>query len=256
MSDLEISADWPRVKVPPPLESGAVHVWRFAVDRRADQLADLAILLDDEERRRAERFRWPRLRHRFTAGRGLMRTILGLYVATAPAALRFQYNAYGKPSLADPVTTRGGESLDLRFNLSHSENWALLAVAAGREVGADIEHIRADLRFEQLAEHFFSAAEVAALAATAEPERRRAFFACWTRKEAYIKALGRGLSVPLDSFDVSVAPDVQSVALAVRDLPLEPDRWLIAACEPAENYFAAICVERPITALWQAEWAA
>jgi 4'-phosphopantetheinyl transferase len=257
MSQVEVSTVWEGVRTPPALSDRAAHVWRFTLDPPPDELDKLKELLDDDERRRAARFVRPELRSRFAAGRGMLRTILAAYLGVAPAALRFEYNGYGKPSLAattGPAPHPGGEPLDLRFNLSHSGQWALLAVALGRELGVDIEAIRPEWEFEKLAEHFFSAAEVAALMSTPDTARRRAFFSCWTRKEAYIKALGRGLAVPLDSFDVSLAPGLPAELLAVRDLPLEPARWLMTALEPARDYLGALCVERPIDAIWQGEW--
>src|SRR5207237_5593023 len=128
----------------------------------------------------------------------LLRWILGAYLGREPATLPFRYNDYRKPSLA--------EGDDVQFNLAHSDGLALLAVARGREVGLDLERVRPEVAGEEIAERYYSPAEVAAFRALPPSERERAFFACWTRKEAYLKALGRGLTVPLEGFEVTLAP--------------------------------------------------
>ena len=156
----------------------------------------------------------------------------------------FGYSGYGKPSLPG----------DIEFNLSHAGGIALLAICQARRIGVDIEAFRPNVKCEQLAKHFFSPAEVAALMAVCDEQRRAAFFACWTRKEAYVKALGKGLSMPLDAFDVSLTPGVRPRLIADRDNPATELGWRLEALTPAAGFAAALAVERPTTRIWLGDW--
>jgi 4'-phosphopantetheinyl transferase len=171
-------------------------------------------------------------------GRGLLRIILGHYVEAPPEGLRFCYNPYGKPAL-DPTQDRGS----LRFNLSHSGGRALYAVARGREVGVDVETIRTEFAGLAIAERFFAPAEVAVLRDLAPEHRTRAFFSCWTRKEAFIKARGKGLSIPLDTFEVSLAPGAPAALLATHDDRDEAARWTLFDLDPGPGFAGALAVE-------------
>jgi len=159
-----------------------------------------------DERQRAERFRFERDRRRFIVAHGVLRDILGRYLKCSPAQVSFSYNQYGKPALAQE-----SEAIGLRFNMSHSHEVALYALTRAREVGVDVELLREDFASLEIAERFFSRSEVALLNSLAPELRTDGFFNCWTRKEAYIKALGEGLSHPLDRFAVSLAPGSQRV---------------------------------------------
>jgi 4'-phosphopantetheinyl transferase len=163
-----------------------------------DRVRGLEQMLSHDEIARAERFHFERDRRRFVVGRGLLRAILGRYMGIESERLRFRYGEYGKPYLAEEY---GGKAL--QFNVAHSQDMALYAIARDREVGVDIEYIRPFPNLMQIAEQFFSARENIALQAVPEHLKDEAFFTCWTRKEAYIKARGDGLSLPLDRFDVS-----------------------------------------------------
>jgi len=191
-----------------------------------------------DERARARRFRFPRDRDRFIVARGVLRAILGRYLGVDPGRLRFRYSPYGKPALAGPFEDEG-----IRFNLAHSQGIALYAVSRGREVGIDVEYVRADLADERIAERFFSPREVATLRAVPAEQRREAFFHCWTRKEAYVKARGEGLSLPLDQFDVSLAPGEPAALLSTPGDPPEVTRWSLQALNPGPGYVAALAVE-------------
>jgi 4'-phosphopantetheinyl transferase len=174
-----------------------IHIYSLELDLDPALLDDLYDLLNPEERVRAARFRAPRHRNRFIARRGMLRQILSRYAGETPPRLQFVTNRYGKPAL---------DRSSVRFNLSHSSGRALVAVTNDREVGVDLERIDAHFAIDQIPEQFFSRREVAALRALPESQQKDAFFRCWCRKEAYIKARGYGLSLPLDSFAVSVAP--------------------------------------------------
>jgi len=215
-----------------------VHVWRASLNLAAEHMQDLQRTLTADERERAERFHFQKDRERFIVTRGLLRAILSRYLDVEPGQLRFGYSPYGKPAL---LRESGGEML--RFNLSHSHGLALYAVTRGRAVGIDLEYVRADLANERIAEQFFSPREVAALRALPAGVRAEAFFNCWTRKEAYVKARGEGLSLPLNQFDVSLAPGEPAALVSTRGDPLEAFRWSLQALFPGPGYVAALAVE-------------
>jgi 4'-phosphopantetheinyl transferase len=177
-------------------------VWRADLEQPVALQEAFLGLLDQDERARAGRFHFEKHRRRFVLGRGFLRVLLGRYLGLAPDQVRFVYGPYGKPALADEHNTGR-----LCFNTSHSHELAVYAFVQENEIGVDVEYIKTDFASEDIARHFFSADEVEALMAIAEKERAAAFFRCWTRKEAYIKAIGSGLSHPLAEFDVSFAAD-------------------------------------------------
>jgi len=230
---------WERAGAPPPLGADEVHVWRIELLPSPGVLARLGRHLSPDERRRAERFRFERDQRRFHAARGALRELLGGYLDAEPERLGFAEGAHGKPELAAP----GGSGL--RFNLSHSGELALCAVARGRELGVDIEQARELADAEAMARRFFSAAENAALAALPDAERLGAFFRCWTRKEAYLKAVGAGLLQALDGFDVTLFPEAGECGLSVRGRPEEAARWSLLALAVDPGYAAALVAERP-----------
>jgi len=225
-----------------------VHVWRAALDQTPSQIQSFLHNLAADEQARAERFYFERDRQHFIIARGVLRAILGGYLNRAPERLSFCYNSHGKPALA------GESGVDaIRFSVSHSHGVALYAVTRGREVGIDLERIRLDLAVAEIAERFFSRREVAMLRTLPTAEQREAFFRCWTRKEAYIKARGEGLSLPLDQFDVSLAPGEPAAVLGTQRDPSEASCWSLQELSPAPGYAAAFAVEghgwRP--ACWQ-----
>ena len=215
-----------------------VHVWRIALAQPQRKVSRLLSILSADERERAARFHFPQDRDNFIVARGALRSILAGYLGVAPAALRFQYSSYGKPSLAPEFTSQG-----LNFNLSHSHELALLGLTSGREIGVDVERHRADVTDEPLAERFFSAREVAVLRALPPEQQTEAFFNCWTRKEAYIKARGEGLSFPLARFDVSLAPEEPAALLRTRGEPREAARWSMLNLSPGAGYAGAVIAE-------------
>lgn len=194
-------------------------------------------LLAADERQRAERFFFEEDRTHFVVARGLLRVLLGRYLHQDPQDLRFTYGPHGKPALA---TNMGG--IALCFNVSHSHGWALYAITLGREIGVDIERIRPEVVQEKIPERFFSPREVTVLRALPLPLQVPAFFACWTRKEAYIKAKGAGLALPLDQFDVSLAPGEPAALLHTAWDPQEAARWTLRDLAPASGYRAAVAV--------------
>jgi 4'-phosphopantetheinyl transferase len=232
------SSSWYPPPEPLMLANNEVHVWRASLDLPVSQMRSLQNTLAAEEQRRAERYYFLKDRERFIVARGLLRDILGRYLKMEPGQLRFCHNSYGKPGLAGET---GAETLC--FNVSHSYGLAVYAVTRGRAVGADVERIRPDLAEEDIIERFFSPREVAALRALPVDMQPEAFFHCWTRKEAYIKAKGTGLSIPLDAFDVSLSPKESAVLLNVSGNPQETSRWSLQELSVDSGYAAALAVE-------------
>lgn len=212
----------------------AVDVWCAALDLPAEERARFNCMLAPEERARAERFLLERDRARFVVARGLLREILAAYAGARPEALRFRYSARGKPAL------EAGEA-GLEFNLAHSCGLALYAVAWNRPVGVDLERIRAEIDIEAIAARFFSSLECEALRRLPAGERAGAFFRCWTRKEALLKAWGEGLPFGLDRFSVSLAPGEARI-LATPFAPCEAARWWLYPLTPAPQFAGALAV--------------
>jgi 4'-phosphopantetheinyl transferase len=218
------------------LPTGEVHVWRARVERPPAVVQRMRALLADDERRRADALRFERDRVRYTVGRALLRGLLGRYTQVPPKALEFQYGEFDKPTLAD------GPS----FNLAHSGAVALYAFAAEGEIGVDVELEGKDREGERIAERFFSPAEVGELRSLPPERRPRAFLTCWTRKEAFIKARGDGLSLALDSFDVTLAPDAPPALLRTAWCGEEPGRWQMEdLSDSREGYVAALALRGP-----------
>jgi 4'-phosphopantetheinyl transferase len=226
---------WPAAGPEAAARAGdAVDVWCAALELPEAELARLEATLAPEERARAARFVFERDRSRFVAARGLLRQILAAYLGAPPEALRFCYSARGKPFLEQAEA-------GLEFNLAHSGGLALYAVAGNRPVGVDLERIRAEIDVEGIAARFFSPKEAAALRAMPQAERLPAFFRCWTRKEALLKAWGEGLPFGLDRFSVSLDP--QQAAMVETPLEArEAAEWRLWPLEPAPGYVGALAV--------------
>ncbi len=215
-----------------PLTSDSVHIWKLPL------LVSHSNNLSQDERARAARFRFERDRARWSAARSMLRQCLAQYANQAPERLRFGYTTHGKPFLPDHP--------DIVFNLSHAGDYGLLAVTSGRHVGVDIELIRPEFADPAVASHFFSAAEQAQLARLSGEAYVMAFFTCWTRKEAYIKARGEGLSHPLKDFDVALQRNPPELLLATRPDAGEKDNWHMQAVSVPDGYVAALTTSRLI----------
>ena len=219
------------------LSSDDVHVWRATLDQPAEYVSQLAQSLSEDERLRAERFYFERDRSRFIVGRGLLRFILSRYLEIAANKLQFCYSSRGKPEL---VETSG--AYKLRFNVSHSQEIVLYAVTRDRSIGIDVEHIRPMPEAEQIVNSFFSVYENNVFERLPLCQKQLAFFHCWTRKEAFVKAIGDGLSLPLDQFDVSLIPGEPARLLGIKG-----DRtcssWSLQDLTPAPDYVAALALE-------------
>jgi 4'-phosphopantetheinyl transferase len=234
------------------LVTGEAHLWWIPLS--ADALAvDLhRQVLPSDELERAGRFYFAEHRRKFIIAHGAMRRLLSRYVNVPPKELEFVYGPKGKPEFS-PIQNPD----QIKFNLSHSEDLALLAVSRNQELGVDVEFVKADFGGLEIAERFFSAGEVQTLFALDVAEQNQAFFACWTRKEAFIKAVGEGLSLPLDSFDVVFAPGAKPALTRVEGNPDETSRWCMYDIPAGAEYKAALVIEgqshRLVYGRWPAE---
>lgn len=231
------TSSWPMAPPRLTLCDSDVHVWRVSLNQSEARIHSLLPLLAPDELSRAERFHFRKDRQNFITSRGMLRIILGRYLSVEPRLLRFCYSTYGKPSLSPDLNGEG-----LRFNLAHAHELALYAITRGREIGIDLEYVR-DRPMDEVAHHFFSTPEISMLRVVPEDLRTKAFYNCWTRKEAYIKARGEGLSFPLDRFVVSLIPGEEASLLDVSNSPKEILRWSLRELNLEEDYVAAIAVE-------------
>jgi len=206
-----------------PLAGDVIHLWRASLDVPANKLVALEAALSPDECTRADRFRFPEHRTRFVAAQGILREILGIHLAVDPARLKFGYNEHGKPFLAEPANAC------VEFNLSHSADLAVYAVARDFPVGVDVEFIKPHGSWLRIAEHYFSAEEFSVLSNLPEQEMREEFFDLWAVKEARLKALGVGLRYPLSETG-------------------DDSRWSVMKLKPMPGYSAALAFGRRETA--------
>ncbi len=240
---------WTSHPNPLRLQPHQVDVWRISLEVASDSVKQMESHLSTDELKRASRFHFDADRTRFIISHGSLREILSRYLRCQPSELSFSTNDYGKPSLTrsndfsrlSNTTTEVVTTDKLEFNLSHSGNYAIVAVTHECKIGIDVEHIRKDIEIEDLAARNFSPSEISELMSLPSEQRTSAFFNCWTRKEAYIKSQGLGLSFPLDSFDVSLGEP--AALLATRPDPREASRWSLLSLEIDPSHAGAVAVE-------------
>jgi 4'-phosphopantetheinyl transferase len=223
-----------------------VHVWR--IGSGLSRVSEFRHILAAEELERADRFHFEADRRRSITGRGCLRLLLGKLLQRPAESLRFEYDEFGKPRL--PLTPERG----LRFNVSHSGDLILIAIAKGRAVGVDVEKVRFDFDLESISARFFSFNENDRLTRLTGSRKYDAFFTCWTRKEAYLKARGDGLSLPLDQFDVSFLADEEPQLLETRHDPAEAKRWTLRSVAVPSGYVAAVVAEGAGWKLKHQDW--
>jgi 4'-phosphopantetheinyl transferase len=202
--------------------------------------------LSSDERERAKRYKFGNLRVDFTVARGFLREVLAGYLGEKPAKLRFRYQAHGKPELESGAA--------LQFNLSHAHRLALLAVTRCGRVGVDLEWMDRRVETDEIASRFFAPGEFASLKLLRGELRRQGFFAVWTRKEAFVKAAGEGISLGLDQFEVSVRPDAPASLLTLRGSPAAAAQWSLRSLEVPEGYAGAVAVESPSCRVEFRQW--
>jgi 4'-phosphopantetheinyl transferase len=216
-------------------EPREVHVWFVELAPDAVSIETCLDSLSADERERVSRFRFEHLKTSFTLSRGILRALLGRYLSIAPDRVGFAYGARGKPRLAFPEAP-------LEFNLAHSGRFAMYAFVSGCELGVDIEEVRPIPDQENIVRRFFSPEECEEWLHLEPSERDEAFFCCWTRKEAYIKALGNGLSMPLDSFRVSLRQGEPAALLRADRDPAAPKKWSLCSLVAVDGYAASLAV--------------
>ena len=228
---------WNRPDGLPVLDESEVHVWCADLEDAGSVARRLERLLSEDEQRRAAAFYFDEDRRRFMMARAVLRELLGNYLHVAPAAVRFVLDAYGKPRLAHP-TGLGA----LHFNVAHSHGLALYAMARDRAVGVDVEHVHAEFPYEDIAAQFFSSDENAALCTMPARRRSERFFLYWTCKEAYLKAIGTGLCLPIEFIHVDVGPEGGPARLRIEGQPAEGSQWTIVQLTPSHGYTGAVAV--------------
>jgi len=223
------------------LASDEVHSWCASLDVAPETFARLQASLAADEHTRSAAFQFERDRRRFIVARGLLRVLLGCYLQAPPSRINFACNAFGKPALGVGFADR------LKFNLSHSGDVALIAVAAAADVGVDVEYVRAQPDHAEIARHFFSPAEIKALTDLPGHLHAAAFFDCWTKKEAYLKARGEGLALSLKGFSVPLATGPAQA-------PVDVHGWSIHTLRPAPGYAGALAIAGTGWRLRESQW--
>ena len=236
MSVSKVSWLFPTSKL--KLSTHDVHVWCVRLNQTDGRVEQLLQILSDDERLRAERFHFERDRRRFIVSQGMLRSIIGEYIDMEPSRFQFYSGHRGKPYL---VHSSG--KAPLQFNLAHSKEIALYAFTGNREIGIDVEYIRDMPDAEKIALTTFSSLENKVLQSLPEYQRQEAFFNCWTRKEAYIKAIGNGLYHALDRFDVSLAPGEPARLVSIEGSAEQASRWFMKSLIPEDGYVAALAVK-------------
>lgn len=225
-------------------ESGYVDVWRVPVDVKEGALQSLAGHLDETERQRADRFRIEAKRTEFIVTRGCLRQVLSRLISSdlktevTPCDIEFDYLPHGKPVLASKWKVS-----EIQFNATHSHGLALIAATRSARIGVDVERVRDNRDVQSLASRWFSPNEVEELRSLPTDQQSLAFFLGWTRKEAFVKAVGDGITYGLDQFDVSLSPDQPSVMKRIGDDRLDPTSWTLFNMKPAASHAAAIAID-------------
>ena len=242
----EIRLHWQRPAALPDLERDDVHIWAVDLTRPSPSLQLVRQLLAADELERANKFHFDEDREFYIYARGVLRLLIGRYQKLPPEDVTLVYGEQGKPALA--------EDSSLTFNVSHAFGVALIGFARKRDIGVDIEMIRPLSDARAVARRSFSATEFEEWTAVAEPQKMQAFFNCWTRKEAYIKATGQGLACPLGSFAVTLVPEETAALLHINGSQVQAAQWHLEAVVPAQNYVGAVLVAGSDWTLSQFAW--
>ncbi|WP_107670767.1 4'-phosphopantetheinyl transferase superfamily protein [Cyanothece sp. BG0011] len=216
------------------INSQTVHIWKTNLEQSSIHVQNSFNLLNEEEKIKAQRFRFEKHQQRYTLARSSLRKILSFYLGISPQDIKFQYNEYGKPELLDKINT-----INLQFNVSHSENIAIYGITCDYLIGVDIEYIRPMSEAENLARRFFSQAEFEQISLLSSQEKEREFFKLWTAKEAYLKAIGKGISGGLEKVEISTKKPRKFMSLPECD----HINYNLLYLTPQDNYLAAIAVE-------------
>jgi 4'-phosphopantetheinyl transferase len=238
--------NWEIIKTLPVLKKRQPHVWCASLERTEEELALFFAWLSADEQQRAQRFHFANDRAHFIAARGLLRNMLGGYLSIDPSAVHFSYNACGKPELTHFPA--------LQFNVSHSHGAALYAVAQQQPVGIDIEYMKRACDMDAIVERYFSANEARTIKNLAGVEKTQAFFNGWARKEAFLKALGAGLSYPLNQVEVTLTAQEPAQFITLHDNEMNAADWHLQALTPLADYAAAIVIKGEADAIKTGCW--
>ena len=223
------------------LQPNQVHIWSVCKSTHEDRLPIYWELLNVEEQERALKFRFLKDRYCFIIARGVLRKLLSIYLGMAPAEIKFQFGDNGKPYVNHPS--------DINFNISHSGDTILLGFVQKYSIGVDVEYTKREIDVKRIAQLFFAEEEVASLFALDQAYHKQAFYNCWTRKEAFIKAVGSGLSFPLDQFVVSLDSTEEATLIDTKWDKKEKEKWVLNAIEPGKNYIGAVSVKGTVSAI-------
>jgi 4'-phosphopantetheinyl transferase len=241
------------LEVPQPgsknLRAGETHIWTADIITGAETLADLEGLLSPVELVRAGKFRFEKHRSQYIFCQGVLRRILATYSGPSPREIVFETNPFGKPYVR-PSAGR----IPLQFNMAHSESLVVIAVALERSVGVDTEFVRAIDHMDLIAADYFTTNERAMIEAFPRKDKETAFYICWTRKEAFIKAVGKGLSIPLNSFDVSMSPGETARPLPWSKESPQVDTWWLSDLTLRDRYVGALVIEGETPQITYLSW--
>lgn len=241
---------YPSILSVPELAVHEIHIWSAALNQLDSSLSKFIQTLSIDERIRAARFHFDRDRNHFIVKRGILRTILGSYLNVEANRLQFCFGKNGKPSLADALGNK-----TIGFNVSHSNGIALFAFVRDYEIGVDIERIRDIPEMDEIVEQFFSPKENAVFRSLPESEKKEAFFNCWVRKEAFIKAIGDGLYYPLDKFEVSLVAEQPANLVSIKEDSRAASRWSIQELKLSSGFAAAFAIEERSCKFHYWQWA-
>jgi 4'-phosphopantetheinyl transferase len=229
---------WQQPEEFPILDNNQVHLWRASLTLSNPKIEELMTYLAPDEIARANKFRFAQHRSRFIAARGILRQLLGKYLQVSPRSLTFTYSDRGKPQLP--------ENSSLQFNLSHSQEYGLFGFTLNHLIGVDLEYQRAMPDALNIARRFFSVREFKMLESMPQEQQPRLFFQLWTAKEAYLKAIGTGLSGSLASIEISFDQDQSPYFSLSQENQIEINGWSLYSCTPETNYLGAIAINEPI----------
>ena len=223
----------------PSLLHGQVHIWQADLDLQADHIDILWSLLSESEKSRAARFHFERDRNRYITAHGTLRQLLGRYLNVPAQDVRFNYGDYGKPELANDHADG-----HIYFNMSHSSATALYGFTRNCPIGVDIERIKEIPDMDEVAGQFFSAKEKNVFKKLAQVKKIRAFYRCWTVKEAFVKAVGHGLHLPLESIEVCIEPDQPNRLVQVNGDEREASKWWVKELTPGNGFAGAFAARK------------
>ena len=222
------------------LKENLIHVWSCSFSKSKSKLSRFEGFLSENEKKRAAKVKFEKDKSSFIISRGVLREILSGYLGISPSKVTFEYTSYGKPFLS---------KYNLKFNISHSGDLAVFVFNMESEIGVDIERIKNNLNVLELTDNFFSKNEIESLHAMPPEQLNRAFYRCWTRKEAFIKAEGSGLSFPLNQFTVSLDNDCQATLLKTEWDSSEKENWSLFSFVPEDGYLVAVAVRQKLVSV-------